>query len=205
MGTMQIANRKSQNNYGFTIVEMAVVMMIITTISAIVLVSFTGLHEAAAVNRGARELGFAVRRAQNMSLAVTQIDTQGGPKIPPAVGVHLQIGSPTYFLFADMAQDNKYSTDPDAATGLVDTTVSNTETTFDGGITISSLTSYDALGSPHSQNVAHVMFLAPEAIVVLSDQDGNSIGDKLEIGLAPASGQAKKMVVVLTSGQVSIK
>ncbi len=188
---------------GFTIVEMAVVMLIITSISAIVLISFTGLHEASAINRGAREVGLAVRRAQNMSFAVTQINTLIGPKIPPAVGVRLQVGSPSYFLFADMVQDNKYS--ETAQNGLVDTKVSSTETVFDGGIAVASLTSYSPLGTPQQNDIVHVMFLAPEAVVVLSDVNGSSLGDTLEIGLASASGAAKKTVVVRTSGQVSIK
>ena len=188
---------------GFTIIEMAVVLAIITFISAAVLVSFTGLHEGAAVNRSARELALAIRRAQNMSFAVTRVDTATGPRIPPAVGVRFTVGSPIYFIFADMVRDNMYA--DTVLDNAVDAKVSNAEGIFEGGIKVASLLYYDSLGGAHVVPVAHVIFVAPEATVVLTDAAGNSLGDILEIGLASASGNAKRTVVVRTSGQVSIK
>ena len=178
-------------------------MTIIVSISAIVLFSFTGLHEGAAINRAARELALAIRRAQNMSFAVTQIDTQAGPQIPPAVGVRVVAGSPLYFIFADMVPDGRYG--DSVQNNTVDAKVSNAEAVFEGGITVGSLVSSDEFAQPHPVPVAHVIFLAPEAAVVLSDGAGNSLGDTLEIGLVSASGQSKKTVTVRTSGQVSIK
>ena len=194
---------QNTNTKGFTIIEIVVMLMIMTAVSAVVLVSFTGLHEGAALNRAARELAFAIRRAQNMSFAVTQIGTQAGPVIPPAVGVRLVSGSPNYFLFADIAQDNKYS--EEVVGGLIDAKVSSGEQTFEGGIKVGSLTAYDDLGIPHVTPVAHIIFIAPEAAVVLADTDGNSLGEVVEISLVSASGQLKKTIVVRTSGQVSIK
>ncbi len=176
---------------------------IITAISAMVLVSFTGLHEGAAVNRAARELALAIRRAQNMSFAVTRVDTAAGPKIPPAVGVRVDAGSPIYFIFADIAQDNRYSAG--VQNGAVDAKVVNGETTMDRGITVSSLTAFDSLMQPRGVPAAHIVFLAPEAAAVLSDAGGVLQGDVLEIELASASGAARKKVVVRTSGQISIK
>jgi len=188
---------------GFTIIEVAVMLAIITAISAIVLVSFTGLHEGAAINRSAREMALGIRRAQNMSFAIAQVDTQAGPVIPPAIGVRVAVGSPIYFLFADIVQDNKYS--DTVQNNRVDAKVNNGEATFEGGVTVGSLTAYDALMVPHSVSVAHVMFLAPEATVLLTDGAGDSLGDVLEIGLVSASGAARARVVVRTSGQVSIQ
>ena len=83
--------------------------------------------------------------------------------------------------------------------------MNNGEATFEGGVTVGSLTAYDALMVPHSVSVAHVMFLAPEATVLLTDGAGDSLGDVLEIGLVSASGAARARVVVRTSGQVSIQ
>lgn len=188
---------------GFTIVEIVVMLAIITAVSAITLVSFSGLHEGAALNRGARELGLAIRRAQNMSFAITRIDTQTGPVIPPAVGVRLSAGSPNYFLFADIVEDYRYSTELGA--GLVDAKVTGTDVAFEGGVKVGSLTAYDDLGSPHTASLAHVLFIAPEAVVMFTDADGNSLGEVLEIRLVSGSGQLQKTIVVRTSGQVSIK
>lgn len=188
---------------GFTIIEVAVMLAIITAISAIVLISFTGLHESAAINRGARELALGIRRAQNMSFAIAQVDTQAGPVIPPAIGVRVAVDSPIYFLFADIVQDNRYS---DAVeNNRADAKISNSESAFEGRITVESLTAYDALMVPRSVPVAHVMFLAPEATVLLTDASGNSVGDVLEIGLVSSSGATHARVVVRTSGQVSIQ
>mgnify|MGYP001576208317 FL=1 len=177
-------------------------MMIIMVISGMVLVSFTGLHEGAALNRGARELALAIRRVQNTSLAVTQVDTRAGPKTPPAVGIRLAQGASIYILFADLTRDNEYdpmvlSDDPDVKVG--------DDQIFEGGVKIKSLIYLDALGSPQAVEVANIIFAAPEATVFIGDQDGVTLGDTLKIELAAASGRLTKTVTVRTSGQVSIK
>lgn len=183
-------------------VEVVVMMMIIVTISGMVLASFTGLHEGAALNRGARELALAVRKVQNTSLAVTQVDTHAGPKIPSAVGLRLTRGGSAYILFADLTRDNKYDTsvlsdDPDAKMGE--------DQLFEGGVTVKSLTYFDALNSPQIVGTAHIIFAAPEAAVFIADQDGNTLGDTLKIELTAPSGRLTKTVTVRTSGQVSIQ
>lgn len=178
-------------------------MMIITIISAVVLVSFTGLHEGAAINRSAREMALALRRGQNMSLAVTQIDTNAGPRIPPAVGVRFDAGSSRYFLFADLTPDNSYRPDVVADTG--DAKLVGGETTMEGGVSVRSLTVYDTFGTPRTVAAAHVLFLAPEASAVISDAAGASLGDTIRIELASGSGQLTKRITVRTSGQVSIR
>lgn len=192
-----------KKNSGFTIVEIAVMLGIITAISAIVLVSFTGLHEGAAVNRAARELALAIRRAQNMSFAVTRVDTAAGPKIPPAVGVRASAGSPIYFIFADMVRDNKYG--DTVQDGVVDAKVVNGEAAMERGIKVVSIAARDSLGAAYAVPVAHIMFLAPEATVALSDAAGASLGEVLEIEVGSASGAAKKKITVRTSGQVSVR
>jgi hypothetical protein len=183
-------------------VEMVVMMAIIVVISGMVLVGFTGLHEGSALNRAVRELALSIRGVQNTSLAVTQIDTRAGPKIPAAVGIRLMQGSPAYTLFADLTRDNKYDTsvisdEPDARMG--------DDRMFEGGIKVSSLTYVDALNNPRQVSVAHIIFAAPEASVLVTDQDGAALGDTLVIELQGVSGTLKKTVTVRTSGQISIK
>ncbi|MFY9463084.1 MAG: hypothetical protein WAP52_02780 [Candidatus Sungiibacteriota bacterium] len=187
---------------GFTMVEVVVMMTIMVTISGMVLVSFTGLHEGSALSRAVRELALAIRKVQNTSLAVTQVNTNAGPKIPSAVGLRLTQGASVYVLFADLTRDNKYDTsvildDPDARIG--------DDQIFERGVKVKSLTYTDALNNPATVAVAHIIFAAPEAAVFIGDQDGNTLGDILKIELTAASGNVTKTVTVRTSGQVSIR
>lgn len=182
----------STSRGGFTMIEVVVMLGIVTMISTVVLVSFTGLNEGGAMQRAGRELALAIRRAQNMSLAVTQVETSTGPQIPPAVGIKLDRTNPSgYFLFADMVRDNKYTPD-DAKIGQ--------DEAFPVGVRVSSLT--DSSGA--SYTFIHLLFAAPEAVVTITDTNGVSVGDKIDIELSSPSGQKKK-VVMRTSGQVSIK
>lgn len=178
---------------GFTMVEAVVMLGILTAVSAVVLFSFTGFNEGAALNRSARELALSIRKAQNMSLAVTQVPTVNGPKIPPAVGLKLSTLTPsTYFLFADMVRDNKYTASDDAKIG--------NDTTLERGIRVDSLKDKD--GVAHA--TAYVIFSAPEATTFLGDDNGGSIGDKLDVSLKTPAGQIRT-ITVRTSGQINVR
>ena len=187
---------------GFTMVEVVVMMSIITIISGIVLVSFTGLHEGAALNRSARELALAIRRAQNMSLAVTQIETLVGPRIPPAIGIRFEQGAGGYFVFGDFNRDNRYG--GELAEDERDVRITG-DAVFEGNVKIRSVAYYDAFNNRQQVQVLYVIFAAPEAAVTLADADGISLGDLAEIELVTASGQLTKRIVARTSGQVSIR
>lgn len=185
---------------GFTMVEVVVVLSIITIISTVVLVSFTGLNESGVINRSGRELALGVRRAQNMSLAVTQISVGSPPtnQIPPAVGVRfstLSSESNSFFLFADLdPRDNKYT---DASEKIIDSTV-----TFERAVKINKISSK----SGQQYSIAHIIFTAPEATAALTDQDGGVIpGGEINVELISPSGNFKKTVSVRESGQIVIK
>jgi len=180
-------------------VEVVVMLVIITAVSATVLVGFGSTRESASLNRSSRELALAIRRAQNMSLAVTQIDTSAGPKISPAVGVALAQGRETYFLFADLAGPNKYD-------GAGDEKIPrDQDLAFERGVRIKSLIYYDDAGRRETVPTAYIIFAAPEAAMTLSDANGRGLGEILEVELVSHSGQLAKRITVRTSGQVSIK
>lgn len=187
---------------GFTMVEVVVMMMIMTIISAVVLVSFTGLHEGAAINRSARELVLALRRAQNMSLAVTQIETLAGPRIPPAVGMRFAENGETYFSFGDFNRDNRYGDELPEDERDVRLAV---DAIFEGGVRIEKVVYYDSFGTRQPVPLLYIVFAAPEAAVTIAGADGSSLGDHAEIVLATRSGSLVKTVSVRTSGQISIK
>ena len=179
-------------------VEVVVMLMIITAVSATVLVGFGSTRESASLNRSSRELALAIRRAQNMSLAVTQIDTSAGPKIPAAVGLYLERGRETYFLFADLARDNKY----DASDVKI---MGNQDLAFERGVRIKSLVYYDDAGRRQTLPIAHIIFAAPEAEMKLSDINGAPLGELMEVELGTLSGQLSKTITVRISGQIGIK
>ncbi len=182
---------------GFTGVEMLVTITIITAISAIILVSFVGLREGAALNRSARELALAIRRVQNMSLAVTQVDTADGPLIPPAVGIQLARDAQTYLTFADVAHDHSYNPD-------LDDSLIGTPGRFEGGVRVQTL-KYVEESAERESPLAHIVFDAPEAEVFLTDEEGESLGEILRITLVTPSGRLSKDIAIRTNGQVSIK
>ena len=183
-----------ENRNGFTLIEAVVMLGVITAISSVVLVSFAGLSEGGALNRSARDLALSLRQAQNMALAVTQVSTSLGPKIPPATGIKLIQNSTSYFTFADLNLDNKYTGEnEDAKIGA--------HQNFVRGIKVKSLTD----GAGNARSIAYVTFAAPEAAVALSDVNGTKIGNQLTIELTSGSGNTTKKIIIGTSGQISIK
>lgn len=194
---MNIMKSRSTLPSGYTMIEIVVMMAILTTISAIALYGFTGFSESGALNRGARELALAIRRSQNMALAVSQIDFGGTGEVPAAVGVQFSQSSPYYFLFGDRlaTRDNKY-TDSTEKIG--------TDEILPRGVRISALTGFNP--SPVSYATVHILFEPPEANVVLSDNGSPalSIGNRLEVELQSPSGN-KKTISVRESGEISIR
>jgi type II secretory pathway pseudopilin PulG len=189
----------SEKNAGFTMVEVVVMLVIITAVSATVLVGFGSTRESASLNRSSRELALAIRRAQNMSLAVTQVETSAGPKIPPAVGIRLMQGGETYFLFADLARDNKYDGGGDVKIPR------DGDLPFERGVRIKSLVYYTDAGRRETVSTAHIIFAAPEAAIMLSDINGAPLGQLMEAELGVPSGQLTKTITIRISGQIGIK
>lgn len=186
---------------GFTMIEIVVILAIITALSVVVLFSFTGFNEGAAINRSVRELSLTLRRAQNMSLSVTQITIgiPAIPRIPPAVGIMLVKNQSSYFLFADLEpRDNKYTDSSEK--------IGNDEI-MERNIKISSIT--DDKGTEY--NSINIIFVAPEAVVLLSNDIGTDLTkaippiNTINIKLATPSGQLNKTISVRTSGQINIK
>lgn len=180
---------------GFTVIETIVVVSIITVISTLVLISFTGLNQGGAINRSARDFALAIRSAQNMALSVAQVCVGGPPCIyqtPAAIGIQITAGQSSYTTFADLSPlNNKY----DSASGeKIKTEI------LQSGVVIQSMT--DQNNTPVSP--AHIIFTAPEAAVTLTDGNGNSIGNLLNINLVPSTGKPTRVLTIRTSGQISI-
>lgn len=188
-----------ENRYGFTLVEIVVILGIVTAISALVLFGFGGFNEGVSLHRATRKLALDIRRAQNMAIATAQVsvgDPNPALRIPPAVGVRLDRGEPLlYFLFVDLRPlDFRY--------GGGGEKISNSNTAFDRGVRIRRLINTDET----EYAAVHIIFTSPESDIHITDNNGNTIpGDLISVELASASGTTKKTVTIRTSGQISIK
>lgn len=178
---------------GFTMVEIVVMLAILTAISGLVLANFTGFNEGTALNRSARELALGIRKAQNMSLAVTRV----GGQIPAGVGVYLSAtgaDSGKYFLFSDTG-NLSFGPNPEEK-------IAGSEVRFERNVKIGQIKDQNN----SSYTVANIIFTPPEATIGFSDSTGTPIpGEKLEIQLSVSGREQTKTLVIRTSGQVSIK
>lgn len=209
---------------GYTMVEIVVMLSILTAVSSIVLFSFGGLNEGASLNRSARELALAIRKAQNMSISVTQvpITMPDEPQVPLAVGIKFSTANPLgHFLFGELflctgstdpqdpscpggsfVLDYRYSYVTEGSIILTDEKIKNSDGFFDRSVRISRLIGEGNIEYP----VIHIIFAAPEANMVITDANGTPIpGEEIKIELiAPATGKTRS-VTIRTTGQISIK
>jgi type II secretory pathway pseudopilin PulG len=200
-------NNDNQNNRGFSITEMLVIIALITVISGVVLINFRGLNEGVALNRAAREMALNFRRAQNMALAVTYVNFGGSRLVPGATGLRFQTCPPAtaclkYWLFGDLGnpRNDLYNSVPPP-----DEKIGN-DITLEHRIKISDITVYNgtvAVAIP--AGIVHVLFLAPEAVVRITRNNGTILGDRIDITLQTLNGQTRKVVVRGTSGQISVR
>lgn len=183
---------------GFTMIEVVVMLAIITILSAIVLVNFTGLNEGGTLNRAQRELGLALRRAQNMAATVKQIEVGGTPDVPPAIGVQLstQAGSNgSYLLFGDLDQNGRFGA------GLEN--IEKPIPFFRNIIVKEFRNETQAVIAIPTLNI---LFQAPEAVMTFHDDTNGTLINEptLRVILEAPSGQIRE-VTIRTSGQISIK
>ena len=182
---------------GISIAEMVVTLAILTIISMMVLVNFSGIGSAAALERSAREMAAAIRAAQISAISVRYI-----PKfdeVPPAIGVY----------FNPSAFPNLYGTFADRATSYnfrFDTTELIETFSIDQKARINRLL-IDNVPVP-ADGRRNIIFVSPEATMYIVDDatipSGMSVGDVLEIELIGVSGRTKS-VIVRTTGQISVR
>lgn len=191
-----------KNGAGFTAIEFVVSLAVIIVVSAQMLVSFSGLGQGATLNRAIQELVGEIRKAQYAALAVIYAPVLG---IPPSPTVGIRISTvvdpttPQVLRFidrndcADCVQNNKYDASQNEKIG---------EYTLPGNIKINRLIDDQGNGT---YTVIHVLFQVPEAIVLLSKEDGTLFpGNRVDIELASATG-AKKTITVRITGEINAK
>lgn len=179
--------RKPQPKFsaGFTLMEAVVVLGIITMLSSVTLISFSGVSDALALRRERYQVALALREAQNMALAVRLLS---GGVTAPAYGVRLQQNSSTYFLFAD-SNNNRIFDGADTKIG--------SDRIMEKGIKVNAF-------NPSSGTV-YLSFASPEADVRIANGSGGNLGEWIEITLSNRSGNMTSRLRVRTSGQVTLR
>ena len=189
--------RHSSFQGGFTMIEVVVMVSIVTAVSAVVLFNFGGLNEGGAINRSVRELALNIRKAQNSSLVVTEqmVGSPAVATIPPAVGLELTVNNSNYILFADLdsptPRDFKYS----GASEKI-----GEDAVFLKGVRVLELNT-----SAGNQSKINIIFAAPEASLIITQADGVSVGNKVDIKIETPTTRQTKIVTVRTSGQITVK
>ncbi|MBI2053420.1 MAG: hypothetical protein HYT41_01610 [Candidatus Sungbacteria bacterium] len=181
---------------GFSTFELVIAIAIMMMTSAMVLVSFSGIHKRTAVNRAAREFALAARRVQNISLSVTEVETGFKPTIAQTVGIKIAGGSSDYTIFLDKNENGVF--------GAGDTVVGRVAT-LTGGVQVRTIKYIDAGGVERLVSAAHIVATAPEATMWFTAPAGGTLGDILEVEIGTPSGDAIRTVTIRTSGQITVK
>lgn len=190
---MEHSKKQKDLRAGMSVMEGLIVIAIVVSMSAQVLVSFTGLNDNAALQQAARDLALNLRTAQNMSVAVSV--PFGFNQVPPITGIHITNGSGSYALFADKSAPPDFIYNPPTET--IQTF------TFERNIIIDRVIIDDTIILSPAQQ-ANITFVAPEATLYIVKGDGSFLGDKMVIELLARSGQ-RKSLIIRTSGQISIR
>lgn len=182
---------------GFTMVESVIVLGIIVLVASLLLVGFPSLTQRINLQRASQRLALSLRKAQNMALAVRQVERLDGSRtVPPAFGISLELASPaSYRIFADLQpRDGLYDSDDDIIMETV---------TLEPGITLQKLVS-DLGGGEVERAALNITFTVPEAGMEIRSTDTGTVGESAEIVLITRDGAARN-VVVRTSGQIHVQ
>lgn len=114
---------KLNSNHGYSLIELAVVVGIISVMSVLFLTNYSVSKRRAAVDRSAQKLVMDLRRAQNMAMATAKF----GGQIPLG-GYGINIGAvlpvTSYVIFADLDNDKQYDAPGElVSTGTLETGV----------------------------------------------------------------------------------
>jgi len=110
MRPINTKNNFLKNEGSFTIIEMLIVVVMISILSAIILANYSAGQKELALQRAANKLAQDIRRAQEMTMSA---DDFGNPPPTPSTGgygIEFNSNNLTYYiLFADCNEDGIYT------------------------------------------------------------------------------------------------
>ncbi|MDO8600537.1 MAG: type II secretion system protein [bacterium] len=186
-----------RKSFGFTMVEIVIMLGIITMVSLVVLVNFPAVTETIFIQRSGQEITGLLRRAQSMSLAVRSVKdpSTGLIRIPRGVGVRFIHDTATMVLFGDLDNNNFYDVGTDAviATYALERNLKT------------------ALATPTRDPITelHVVFASPDASVsILGETPTDDVGQtegRASIKIITPALSLDRVVEVAITGQISVK
>ncbi len=193
--------RGASAKWGFTLIELIVVMTISTIIMTALIIQQSKWNDSLAVNTQAYELALMIRQAQIYSLGVREDTFGAGDKFDVGYGVYIDEDLPgQYIFFADKNKDLKY-----------DSGEAQETKTFTRGVTIYK---FCGVGNPQScsdsgaLNQINISFFRPGsgASIRFLNNGGNTvngINPPATIYLKSLKGQ-EASIKLEANGQVSV-
>lgn len=191
--------------WGFTLVELIVVMTISTVIMTALVIQQSRWNDSLVVRTQAYELVLMIRQAQIYSLGVREDVGGTGDKFNIGYGVHINtVGNPRlrYEFFADRDGDKQYDKIPNES-------IATESKDLTRGVYV-----YDVLctvppSCPGSLKGVDITFLrpSPNASIIFTKANGDilPLNPPVSIKIRSANDLVEAVVIVEANGQVSIK
>jgi competence protein ComGC len=200
-------SRLTRLNWGFTLMELMVVMFVSTVILTTLVVQNNRWNDQLTVNTQAYEVALMIRQAQIYSLGVREDKDGSGNKFDVGYGVFLDMATPDrYTFFADRNKDLK-----------MDLNEAIEAKNFSRGVTMKKICGFNPGGqekcSSDSNNNGNLYKMSvsfrrpdPQAILLPLNNGGNyynGVNPPIKIYLQSIGGKESFMTID-TSGQISI-
>ena len=175
-------SKSVRRNEGFTLIELLVVTVIITILTAAILLNYKNTGQQFALQRSAHKLAQDIRRAAEKAMSAQEcpIDKCGGPPaiIPARYGLEFEKDENYYILFADINDDGLR----DSSDNIVE------QISFEEGVSIKDL--YSSIGGPFSsKNQLCVTFKPPAPTIEIRDPAVERSSGRIELTNAQNQGK----------------
>ena len=190
-------SKSVRRNEGFTLIELLVVTVIITILTAAILVNYRNSEQQFALQRSAHKLAQDIRRAGEMAMSAKEITGPTGEKVIPSGGYGIYLRSlpnPPYYeiiIFADCNDNQQFTSGNVCGTPPNRFSESLEDVKLESGVKISNL-------SPNSP--LQITFKPPSPKISIQG------GDTAEITLALEADPTKtKKIKVNAVGLIEVE
>jgi prepilin-type N-terminal cleavage/methylation domain-containing protein len=183
--------KKLRNNFGFTMMELLIVMSIIGILSSSVFLNWKKGEEGFALQNSAHKLLQNIRETQEMAMGAKEVNCGGSEEYGFGIYFSESLNPDSYIIFADCDNDGRWISWIDEKIKEVD---------LEENIRI-----YDVFPSLWSFFPLHLVFSPPDpSVSMLSGFTTYGWGTEAVITLRSDSGQQKEVRVNM-SGMIEIK
>lgn len=188
-------------SFGFTLIEVVVVVGVIAIIAAVTLASFPEFSERIGIEQEAGKLILALRKAQTYALAVREF--QAGSGIFPPYGVSIIMSDTThYIIFGDLNNPSNYRFESFLGETVEKISVEKRVSIFQicGN-------SQSVPRGPCTLSSADIAYIRPAPTISLIGVDAGipiSYND-IKVVLRSLDGSIQKSVIIWSTGQISIE